>query len=149
MGPYEIKGFFGNYRWLSNFYRCEVVYDGLIYPTVENAYQAAKVREEDRNRFQIINPGEAKRLARRFNMVEGWDKEKVMMHLLRQKFSKSPWKKLLLKTGDTYLEETNTWGDTYWGVYNGEGENTLGKMIMEIREELKGGLKDDRCKQIS
>jgi predicted NAD-dependent protein-ADP-ribosyltransferase YbiA (DUF1768 family) len=43
----------------------------------------------------------------------------------------------LLATGDTYLEETNTWGDIWFGVCNGIGKNYLGKMLMEIREALR------------
>ena len=43
----------------------------------------------------------------------------------------------LLGTGDTYLEEGNTWNDTFWGVCNGVGENNLGRILMEVREELR------------
>ena len=43
----------------------------------------------------------------------------------------------LLETGDVYLEETNTWGDVFWGVCNGKGENMLGQVLMLIRDELK------------
>ena len=42
----------------------------------------------------------------------------------------------LLKTRDTELVEGNTWGDIYWGVCNGVGENHLGKILMRIRSEL-------------
>ena len=38
----QIKGFFGNYSWLSNFYECSVWFEGGSYPSSENAYQAAK-----------------------------------------------------------------------------------------------------------
>ena len=37
-------------------------------------------------------------------------------------------------TGDGYLEETNTWGDTYWGYTNGRGRNFLGRLIARIRD---------------
>ena len=39
--------------------------------------------------------------------------------------------------GEEYLEEGNTWHDTYWGVCNGKGKNKLGKILMQVREELK------------
>jgi predicted NAD-dependent protein-ADP-ribosyltransferase YbiA (DUF1768 family) len=36
------------------------------------------------------------------------------------------------------LEERNSWGDSYWGTdINGVGENNLGKILMDIRSELK------------
>ncbi len=35
------------------------------------------------------------------------------------------------------LIEGNTWRDTFWGIYEGKGENNLGKLLMKIREELR------------
>lgn len=43
----------------------------------------------------------------------------------------------LLNTGDAYIEETNKWGDTFWGVSKGIGENNLGKILMGIRDQLR------------
>ena len=43
----------------------------------------------------------------------------------------------LLATADVELIEGNTWGDRIWGVYQGEGENHLGKILMKIRSELR------------
>ena len=45
----------------------------------------------------------------------------------------------LLATGDAQLEEGNTWGDRIWGVYQGQGDNRLGKILMKVREELRRG----------
>jgi predicted NAD-dependent protein-ADP-ribosyltransferase YbiA (DUF1768 family) len=59
-----------------------------------------------------------------------------MRDLLIQKFSQDPFKAALLATGDAYLEETNHWGDVYWGVCNGVGQNRLGHALMEIRADL-------------
>ena len=46
----------------------------------------------------------------------------------------------LIETGDAHLQEGNTRGDKFWGVYleTGEGEYNLGKLIMEIRKKLQG-----------
>jgi predicted NAD-dependent protein-ADP-ribosyltransferase YbiA (DUF1768 family) len=44
----NVKGFFGNFRFLSNFHVCAIEYEGLIYPSTENAYQASKVVPVDR-----------------------------------------------------------------------------------------------------
>jgi predicted NAD-dependent protein-ADP-ribosyltransferase YbiA (DUF1768 family) len=59
-----------------------------------------------------------------------------MHDLVMQKFSIPELSKMLLSTGNKYIEETNTWGDTYWGVCNGVGENNLGKILMSIRHCL-------------
>ena len=44
----------------------------------------------------------------------------------------------LLATGGRRLEETNWWGDRFWGVYQGEGKNVLGFVLMETRDRLAG-----------
>ena len=60
-----------------------------------------------------------------------------MREVVWAKFSQNPeLGKKLLATGDRYLEETNWWGDRLWGVYQGEGENLLGKILMETRARL-------------
>jgi len=54
------------------------------------------------------------------------------------KFSQSKkLSELLLSTGDKYLEETNNWGDEFWGVCNEVGENNLGKILIRVRKKLK------------
>jgi hypothetical protein len=56
-----------------------------------------------------------------------------MRELITLKFADKELRKKLLATGESYLEETNTWRDTFWGVCNGVGENWLGKLLMEER----------------
>lgn len=138
----EIKGFSGEFRFLSNFVKCWVQLDGELYSSTEAAYQAAKtidplMREAIRC---ASTPGKAKRLGPKGPHLRcDWEdiKEDVMRDLLIQKFSQEPFTELLLKTGDAYIEETNTWGDVYWGVCNGFGKNRLGIILMEIRSHLQ------------
>lgn len=60
-----------------------------------------------------------------------------MESLLRQKFNKNTFLgKRLIETKDIELIEGNTWGDTFWGVCNGRGQNILGKLLMKIRDEI-------------
>lgn len=68
-------------------------------------------------------------------MRDDWDEVKisVMFYLLQQKFSDPHLWSLLIATGDQPIAEGNQWGDTFWGVCRGKGENHLGKMIMAIR----------------
>lgn len=136
-----ISDFSGEYQWLSNFYACRVMYDGVTYPSTENAYQAAKFEDDDfRARFVNISFAAAKKLGRSPGMVANWDgiKLQVMEKLLRQKFAPgSELAQKLLATGDEELVEGNWWNDTYWGVCRGIGENNLGKLLMKLRTELK------------
>jgi ribA/ribD-fused uncharacterized protein len=135
----DIKGFSGPERWLSNFYPCKIKYMGLVYPSSEHAYQAAKSTDPSIRKLftQIKSPASAKRLGQTIEKDQAWDesKEGVMLDILRIKFSQDPLKRWLEATGDVLLEETNTWGDVFWGVCNDQGENKLGKILMQIRTE--------------
>ena len=134
-----IKSFSGDYRFLSNFYPVEVVLDGVTYPTVENAYQAAKTLDlEKRKEFLGVTPGRAKRLGQSLELRPDWNDVKlsVMKRLNEQKYMRSDLRKMLCDTYPLDLAEGNTWGDTFWGVCDGKGSNHLGKMLMSIRMQL-------------
>jgi len=138
----DILGFNKEYRFLSNFYPATVEYDGLEYASTEHAYQAAKTDDpaERRKIRESQKPGDAKRLGKQVKMRTDWEQIKigVMKELVLQKFSKhKELKEKLLATGDAHLEETNTWNDTFWGVCKGKGHNWLGKVLMEVRKQLK------------
>lgn len=137
-----IGEFRGPYRWLSNFYVCHVELDGCDYVTAEHAYQASKaICEEDRLRVaRCLTPGGAKRTARLIPVRPDWDQVKlgVMKRVLVAKFSFNPdLRRKLLATGNQQLVEGNTWGDRFWGVCRGVGENHLGRLLMEVRDELR------------
>lgn len=133
------------YRFLSNFYPCEVKFDGFTYRSVEHAYQAAKTLDIDW-RLKIAGldkAGAAKRMGRRVPMRSDWDKVKlsIMEQLLKEKFSRPPLKSWLMKTQPNELVEGNDWGDRYWGktqTVSGEwvGENWLGRLLMKVRDDL-------------
>lgn len=137
----QIDQFTGRHRFLSNFWPCFVYLDGLRYVCVESAYQAAKTNcELTRGKFQCMSPSEAKRRGAKLPLPTDWDERKteVMRNLLRQKFAPgSLLAQRLHLTGNAELIEGNTWGDTFWGRYNGVGENHLGRLLMEIRQELR------------
>lgn len=139
-----ISGFFGEYRFLSNFYPLEngVFLSELCFPSVENAYQAAKWPERERTQFVNISSGESKKLGKQAPNFNGakWNKKKydIMAELVRQKFSNNQiLKQKLLLTDGFILEERNSWGDRWWGVdENGNGENNLGKILMKVRDNF-------------
>lgn len=137
----KIDCFMREYRFLSNFQASTVLLDGVEYPTVENAYQAAKTLDLPlREPFTRISARDAKRLGKTLLLRGDWEKVKYayMYDFVRQKFSTHPsLQRKLLNTGDAYLEEGNTWRDFYWGVCDGFGENNLGKILMEVRERLQ------------
>jgi ribA/ribD-fused uncharacterized protein len=141
----KIESFVDEYRWLSNFWRVPVEYEGVTYPTVEHAYQAAKTTDvAERNRVLAApKPGLAKKAGFAITLRDGWDGMKygIMKNLLLQKFSDPVMKQNLLDTGDAVLIEGNYWHDNYWGTCTcakcgNKGKNNLGKLIMEIRDSM-------------
>lgn len=136
-----VKEFQGDHRWLSNFYPCTVVLDGVTYPSIENAYQAAKTTNQDeRIAFRECKPGQAKRAGRSVTVRPDWDciKLDVMAELTKQKYKHKNLRSMLLSTGEQYIQEGNRWGDTFWGVClkTNKGENNLGRIIMMVREHI-------------
>jgi ribA/ribD-fused uncharacterized protein len=153
-----VLGFRGDHRFLSNFYDVAVNFNGVWFPTVEHAYQAAKVRDGlwhealDKDYLEIFaglcSPGAAKAAGRALHpdlIRPNWDaiKVNVMRTLIRHKFSvfrsdtQVSWQ--LEQTYPRPIFELNTWGDKFWGVVRDEhgrldGENWLGKILMEQRE---------------
>jgi predicted NAD-dependent protein-ADP-ribosyltransferase YbiA (DUF1768 family) len=108
------------------------------YPSVENAYQAAKSHGMD-TRLLVCSAGEAKKLGKLGMLRPDWEEVKlgIMEDLLRQKFSIPELQEKFLATGDATLIEGNWWGDTFWGVCRCKGENHLGILLMKIRDELR------------
>jgi ribA/ribD-fused uncharacterized protein len=140
-----IDAFRGEYRFLSNFWPCYVNFGDLVYPSTEHAYQSAKVEDpviKARIR-DCSTPAQAKEYLGIHNIQPGptWDinkKLEVMEQLQMIKFGGSQplLTRVLLATGDALLVEGNTWNDTFWGVCNNNGENNLGKILMQVRTDL-------------
>lgn len=131
--------FSGKYEWLSNFYESPITHEGLTYPSLENAYQASKVPTKDRGPFTKIKPSQSKKMGRSCELPPNWESIKlsVMRDLIAKKFERgSELAEKLLGTGNSTLIEGNWWGDQYWGVCDNEGENWLGKLLMERRRSL-------------
>jgi ribA/ribD-fused uncharacterized protein len=142
IGPHDgvIDSFFSKYRFLSNFEPCTVVYDGMTYSCSEAAYQAAKTTDVSlRIAFTTMNGSKAKYAGQKLTLRPDWNdiKVDVMYQIVKDKFFRNPELRVkLLNTGDLQLIEGNYWGDTFWGVCNGVGENHLGKILMRVRKEL-------------
>ena len=138
-----ISEFHGKYRFLSNFWYASVVLDGVMYPTVEHAFQAAKTLDlaERKRVHACTSPSDAKRAGRTVTLRDDWEDVKVgvMHNLVWQKFQRPDLKNLLVDTGDQHLEEGNHWNDRFWGVCppgSGQGQNQLGIILMDVRRAL-------------
>lgn len=135
-----ITSFQGRYSWLSNFHMVSVLYEGIMYPSAEHAYQAAKSTNESTRLWvsSLASPSEAKKAGRTILIRPDWDDVKldVMLEILRAKFQDYELRQRLLSTEDMLLVEGNWWGDKFWGVCNGIGCNHLGMLLMRVRSEL-------------
>lgn len=139
-----IAGFRGDYRFLSNFERCDLLYKGIIYKSSESAFQAQKTDNEKlKYIFSKLDARESKVLGREIKLIDDWDMKRIdiMYDVLYEKFSIPKFKSKLLSTGNAKLIESNHWGDDFWGVYKGQGENHLGNILMEIREDIRENTK--------
>lgn len=140
-----INSFSGEYRFLSNFWPCLINYNSQLWPSVEHAYQASKCKNiEDQKLFIGKTAGQCKSLGKKIEIREDWDgiKFDTMLTLVRLKFNypNSLLQEKLLMTNDQELIEGNTWGDIYWGVCDGQGENNLGKILMQVRKEIRNSI---------
>lgn len=151
----QISRFTGDSAFLSNFYQVAVRYKSYLFPSSEHAYQAGKIPKHLWHKIiKIKSAANAKRAvhamlndsARSFAWSQlEWDKKKldIMREILREKFKNPLLRAMLKDTAPAELIEGNTWNDRFWGVpitNSGEltktGENWLGKILMEIRDEL-------------
>lgn len=112
--PDVINRFKDEYAFLNNRFPCRVVWQGKKYSNAELAFQASYCNEDTRL--------------------------DVMQSILRVKFEQNPnLMQKLIDTGNRILINGNNKQEIFWGVdlYSWEGENHLGKIIMDIREKEK------------
>ena len=143
----EVIGFYPREFYpFDNFSSFKVEWNGYLFSSVEEAYQAASFMGSDEELVEKIKKShsadEAQRIAyaNRDKRREDWDDVKIsiMEELLRLKIEQNPYvKKKLLQTGDYMIVEDSPKDDFWcWGP-NRNGQNNLGKLWMKLREELK------------
>jgi ribA/ribD-fused uncharacterized protein len=141
-----IDSFSGKYRFLSNFYPSTLLFGDEGYAnaqTVEHAYQASKTDliSEQQAVLNCPSAARAKKLGQMVTLRKDWTDEMKILTMRNLVLDKFLYNDILtgklLGTGDAELIEGNTWGDTFWGVCDGKGENWLGKILMDVRTELQ------------
>jgi ribA/ribD-fused uncharacterized protein len=138
--PYYETSYFA----FSNFSPHAIVYGGILYPTAEHVFHAAKFTDE-KIKEQIRNaksPLEAYALgqANKTQRLSNWDEVKVdiLYQIVKEKVKQhEDVRNALLATADDEIVEENP-NDSFWGNgKDGNGENQMGKILMRIREEIK------------
>jgi ribA/ribD-fused uncharacterized protein len=145
--PPVIDSFRFEFGFLSNFHEASIWVDGEKYRSVEHAYQAAKSDDPSTKKLirEAKSPGIAKKLGHAVQLPANWDARRltVMRELVTEKFRNPLLRSMLLATDDATLIEGNTWGDRFFGVYKGVGENWLGRILMDVREACRREVNDD------
>lgn len=144
-----MKMFKDELDFLSNMYEVPVVWKGCKAMSSEHHYQAEKFLDKKmRQRVVSASSGKAaKNLARKYKKFIRPDWElislEVMNKVVQAKFFQNV--ELLIKLCDIDGEivENNFWHDNFWGncicgrpECAGDGKNHLGKILMDIREEM-------------
>jgi N-glycosidase YbiA len=127
----------------SNFSSFKLEWKGVVWMTSEHAYHSEKFKDENileqlkntRSAHDALKLAHASKSKRR----KDWGDVKlgIMKEILMAKVEQHPYvKKKLLESCDKELIE-NSWRDSYWGWGpDKNGENYLGKLWMEVREEV-------------
>ncbi len=139
----------------SNFYPCEIEEGSTTYNCVEQFFTAEKARtfkdSEALHKIMSTNVPSVQKSVRVKNYSDQeWNMKSmdVMYRAVKLKFEQNPYlKEKLLETGSKLLVEASPF-DRHWGVgismnspditnRSKWGENRLGKILMEIRADLK------------
>jgi ribA/ribD-fused uncharacterized protein len=137
------------YGAFSNLYRRAIIFEGREYPTAEHAYQAGKACKESVREWILSAPSPslvamAAHGLYTWDIVPGWSRTKFdrMREVLTAKFTQhEDLKELLISTGNARLVEaarTDNAVNRTWGEVNGKGQNMLGVLLMEVRDVLRG-----------
>lgn len=133
------------YGEFSNFKAYPIELNDKTWPTVEHYFQAQKFagteHEEELRTTESPMVVARKGRARTRPLRPDWEevKDGIMREAVIAKFNQHPELcELLLSTGDEEIVEKTT-RDYYWGCgTDGTGRNMLGRILMEVRQELRG-----------
>ena len=134
----------GEYGFLSNLYPCQVAFEGRTFESSEAAYQFGKPKDPSIAEWIVSAPkprlvAVAAHALLPYDVKTNWTLMKVgrMNRVVRAKFTQNPELAGKLRaTRDAILVEASK-TDSFWGAgRNGGGENRLGKVLMNVREEL-------------
>jgi ribA/ribD-fused uncharacterized protein len=145
-------------RFLSNMYEAKIQVDGITFPTVEHYFQWSKAKKfgdaDIQNKIlKTESPKSAKAYGKKVKPFDGeiWGEMavSVMKTAVKAKFMQHPdLLDKLRKTGTKLLAEADPRGK-FWGIGTSAdtskakdssrwpGKNMMGKILMELRDELK------------
>lgn len=148
----QVEGFTGKHSFLDLEYQSPVFYQGLIYPSVAHAFQAARTNDEHLKQriADTIELTDMYALVTYIRDTAEWQKTRVrvMELLLRDKFRRNrDLQQRLIDTGhialiNSYPDASNP-NNSYWGTVRGQGHNKVGRLLEAIRKDLVDGREVD------
>ncbi len=147
MGVINFYSVSGDHGGFSNFSPHPIMLKGKTWPTSEHYFQAQKFAgtpDEEEVR-QASSPMIAARMgrSRKRPLRKDWEsvKDSIIHEAVLAKFTQhAALREILLATDDAPIVE-HTENDAYWGDGgDGSGKNRLGRILMEVREELRSRL---------
>jgi len=143
------------YGVFSNLFRRAIIFENTEFPTAEHAYQAGKAKRSVVREWILSAPtpslvAMAAHGLYTWEIVPNWSEIKYdrMRQVLRAKFCQhEDLKQILLSTGDARLVEVGRVDspvNRIWGEINGKGQNLLGVLLMELRQELRNNPSNGR-----
>jgi predicted NAD-dependent protein-ADP-ribosyltransferase YbiA (DUF1768 family) len=144
----DIDFFEKEFFWLSNTFPSPIKIKDYVFPSAENACFASAFGSSPEivKKFEKENPIDSRKLFKelysthREFYLKNFHKLRVqtVKKIILLKFQQHEYlREKLLLTKDFKLNNGNNWGEVFWGVSGGSGENMLGKIIQEVREQLK------------
>ena len=137
------KQFVGKLAYLSNMYpvRIRINIQSIPYEfsCLESAFQALKsTNPEVHKAMESLNGYDAKAMSKHITVRSDWNEKKLqfMDKLLFVKFENAVLKEKLINEPVENIVEHNTWGDTFYGKYNGVGLDHLGRLLREHKQRL-------------
>lgn len=132
--------------FMDNWYPCTISFDGMSFPSLENAFQATRFAERDmRAKFMYMPASEAAYRGPLFRTtVPGWRdmRYEILYGLLCLKFSDPVLQKKLIGTGNqeiklSNLRHENDIGTCVCSRCRGRGNNAAGLLLEKIRSDLQ------------
>lgn len=143
----SVRGLAGKYAELHPWHPSPVLFERVLYPSLEHAYVAATAGDgaqaaDLRARLASAESVTASK-ARSMGSPDTLDTKRrlaAMRALLRDKMMRHPrCKQLLLETVDARIYHDDDTADEFWGVRSGVGSNHLGVLLESVRTEISAG----------
>lgn len=158
---YKVIAFnsYNEYFMLSNMFPCKIMYKDKLFYGVDHLYYYLLYYRHPTIQKQIAKCSgvcanfKAKKIgddnAELIKDITDSQKVNLIKNCIRLKYQQNRHcSDYLLGTDDAVLVEHAYWGDTFWGCMlkkgKYEGENNTGKILMQIRDELRDNISNNK-----